>query len=217
MFNLGLLKNIKQKGALFIEYAVVLAFVVVIGAFFISDGGIKNSIASIFGKAGDTIEVAVNGGEKPLKEFESDDYINLIKSFASIGKSMIKDNFPDRTMITSDDVAGVQKLKEVGIDIPEGNGNWTFFVFNSSGDYAIMWNETGRNVNIPTGDNVLMYDSFMGGGQYTTAKADLDENGKIIGQGFKTSQSKFYSLSANNGDHAKCYNALVNNWTNPTK
>lgn len=66
MFDLGLLKNLKQKGAMFIEYAMALAFVVVVGVVFISDGSIKNSIASIFGKTGDTLEVAVNGGEKNL-------------------------------------------------------------------------------------------------------------------------------------------------------
>lgn len=60
----SLLDKIKQKGALFIEYAFVLAFVIVVGVMFISDGGIKNSIASIFGKANETLEVAVNGGEK---------------------------------------------------------------------------------------------------------------------------------------------------------
>lgn len=78
MVNLGLLKNIRQKGALFIEYAVVVAFVVVVGVLFISDGGIKNSIAGIFGKAGDTLEVAVNGGEKYRGDFK--EHVNNIKN-----------------------------------------------------------------------------------------------------------------------------------------
>lgn len=70
MLKLSLCYKIKQKGAMFIEYAVVLAFVIVVGALFISDNSMKNSITSIFGKAEDTLEVAVNGGKKYRGDFK---------------------------------------------------------------------------------------------------------------------------------------------------
>ncbi|MCQ2373102.1 MAG: hypothetical protein MJ050_03385, partial [Phascolarctobacterium sp.] len=37
-----------QKGALFVEYALILAFVLVVGAVFLSDGSLATNIKSIF-------------------------------------------------------------------------------------------------------------------------------------------------------------------------
>lgn len=41
-----------EKGALFVEYALILAFVIVVGVVFLSDGGLKDPISKIFSKTG---------------------------------------------------------------------------------------------------------------------------------------------------------------------
>lgn len=64
MFKLDLLKNIRQKGAMFVEYALILAFVIAVGVIFLGEGGFKNSIASIFGQTNEKLQVAVNGKPK---------------------------------------------------------------------------------------------------------------------------------------------------------
>ena len=52
--------NVKlgQKGALFVEYALILAFVVIVGALFLSDGGLKDSISTIFSKTASELNAA---------------------------------------------------------------------------------------------------------------------------------------------------------------
>jgi len=54
------IRKMKNKGALFIEYALILAFVIVAGLVFISNDGMASSIAAIFGKADKTLELAAN-------------------------------------------------------------------------------------------------------------------------------------------------------------
>lgn len=51
-------KNIHKRGALFIEYALILAFVIVVGVVFTSNNGISSSIAHIFGNASTTLAEA---------------------------------------------------------------------------------------------------------------------------------------------------------------
>lgn len=52
MYNI---KTLKHKGALFIEYALVLAFVVVVGVFFVGENGIGKDIKTITTKASDLL------------------------------------------------------------------------------------------------------------------------------------------------------------------
>lgn len=52
------MRKIYKRGALFIEYALLLAFVIGVGAFFVSNNGITSSITDIFGKASATLEEA---------------------------------------------------------------------------------------------------------------------------------------------------------------
>lgn len=70
-------KLLKRKGALFIEYALILAFVVVIGSFFIADNGIKNSIVSVFDKVN-----AVFDNTKSFKEKYPNNTASSFKDFA---------------------------------------------------------------------------------------------------------------------------------------
>lgn len=60
-----------QKGALFVEYALILAFVLVVGVVFLNDNGLSAAINTIFGKATGTLNSAatsvpdVKGAVKP--------------------------------------------------------------------------------------------------------------------------------------------------------
>lgn len=56
-----------QKGALFVEYALILAFVLVVGVVFLNDTGISTSITSIFTKGKTTLEAANNSVVVPSK------------------------------------------------------------------------------------------------------------------------------------------------------
>lgn len=48
----------REKGALFVEYAMALAFVIVVGVVFIGNNGISDKINTIFGNTTNTLEIA---------------------------------------------------------------------------------------------------------------------------------------------------------------
>lgn len=56
-------RQLRSKGALFIEYALILAFVIGIGGLFVSNNSLPNSIAGIFEKTNNIIDQAT----KPKK------------------------------------------------------------------------------------------------------------------------------------------------------
>lgn len=47
-----------EKGAMFVEYALILAFVIVVGVVFLSDGGLKEPISQIFSSTGSELKNA---------------------------------------------------------------------------------------------------------------------------------------------------------------
>lgn len=50
-----------EKGALFVEYALILAFVIVVGVVFLSDdSGLKSNVSTIFSKTGSELSAAAN-------------------------------------------------------------------------------------------------------------------------------------------------------------
>lgn len=57
-------KSLKAKGALLIEYGFILAFICVVGAFFLNDGAITGGITSVFGKAEKLLEGNVASDKK---------------------------------------------------------------------------------------------------------------------------------------------------------
>lgn len=61
-----MMKRLRQKGALFVEYALILAFVLLVGVVFHSDKGIANSVGKIFNTTGDVLTTAA--GDQ-LKQF----------------------------------------------------------------------------------------------------------------------------------------------------
>lgn len=84
-----LLRNIKhivEKGALFIEYALILAFVAVIGAFFMSDNTMGASITGVFTQVSDLVEKSI-GLEK-----KEDTLSKLLKEYAAVLSSSAMDH-----------------------------------------------------------------------------------------------------------------------------
>jgi len=61
------MKSFCQRGALFIEYALILAFVVIAGAIFLSSNGAADSIQSIFAQAEEKLDQAASGGAAKYK------------------------------------------------------------------------------------------------------------------------------------------------------
>lgn len=49
------MKKMREKGALFVEYALILAFILITGVVFISDKGIADSVGKIFNTAGEVL------------------------------------------------------------------------------------------------------------------------------------------------------------------
>ncbi|MCQ2536740.1 MAG: hypothetical protein MJ110_07225, partial [Lachnospiraceae bacterium] len=49
---------LRQKGALFVEYALIFALIAIVGTVFLSDNGISKSVTGIFSSASDTLDKA---------------------------------------------------------------------------------------------------------------------------------------------------------------
>lgn len=111
---LKLLKNIKhisQKGTLFVEYAVLLAFVVTVGVVFLSDNTINGSITSIFAK----VDKVLNGSSEPVPK--PDPLAETLKHYASVFTSSAMEH-------TGGQVDGVRTYslgKEMASGYPEPN------------------------------------------------------------------------------------------------
>ena len=70
---------LRQKGALFVEYALILAFVVIVGVTFIGKNGMADSISNIFIAAETLLETA--SGDNSKIGDESSSYSKLIAGF----------------------------------------------------------------------------------------------------------------------------------------
>lgn len=56
--------NLQKKGVMFVEYAVILAFIIAVGAIFISDDSLAKSITGIFNKTSDVFAMADSAKNK---------------------------------------------------------------------------------------------------------------------------------------------------------
>lgn len=65
------LKKLKERGASFVQYTIILAFVMIIGLFFINDKNLGNTISDIFGEGADILAVAT--GNEPTHNGGSGD------------------------------------------------------------------------------------------------------------------------------------------------
>jgi len=135
-------KATKYKGALFIEYALILAFVIVIGVFFIADTGVSKSITSIFGNTNSTMTQAANSSRK--KNLTTADFEKIVAAIKEAGKSVQKtgttssnDADPKRGLTrsawTTTDGSSIDNLingllQESGISMEDLNAKtWTFY------------------------------------------------------------------------------------------
>lgn len=82
-------KSLKSKGALFIEYALILAFVITVGVLFVSDGAMKNNIAGIFDQAADMMRLA--NGEKKYTSYS----VQIQTGWSCTSKGVFTDSTSD--------------------------------------------------------------------------------------------------------------------------
>ena len=100
-----------RKGAMFVEYAMVLAFIVVVGMLFMGNSSFKESISSIFGKAENTLDLAIKGTPEKSKYNIADDaapYADVINVVLSC-----LENAPT---LTGDDKLGWTTLNSTGLN-----------------------------------------------------------------------------------------------------
>lgn len=53
--------NLRKKGVMFVEYAVILAFIVTVSAIFLSDNSLSGSVAGVFNKMSEVFALADSG------------------------------------------------------------------------------------------------------------------------------------------------------------
>jgi len=135
-------KSTKYKGALFIEYALILAFVIAVGVVFLADTGLGDSVTGIFGKTSSTLEQAANSSSK--KNLTTADLDKIIAAIKEAGKSVQKtgttssnDADPKRGLTrsawTTTDGSSIDNLintilQEAGLSMEDLNAKtWTFY------------------------------------------------------------------------------------------
>lgn len=139
-----LLQKLKNKGALFIEYALILAFVVVTGLVFVANDGLKGSVNSIFTSASKLLGLAANPTEKTTLDKVIDDLRGIGKIEYSGTNKFLVASYKDLDSYNNDKSkemsAYVQSILDniqwgdvepeswrlVNSD-PDGNGNMSLF------------------------------------------------------------------------------------------
>lgn len=93
------MSKLRKRGALFIEYALILAFVISAGVVFLSSDSMVNSISGVFGKTSNLLAEATKG-EKSIDE-KNMDFTKALIAYISgpVGSedSAIKPNY-DKTI-----------------------------------------------------------------------------------------------------------------------
>lgn len=200
MFGLSFAKNIKQKGVSMVEYAVMLAFVAVVAGVFMDDGGLKGGIQGSVDKV--LVRLGVLEDKKDIFKisYTDSDYKTLITSLDGIyGKKQLDNGSFDynqenisKILVMLKDHGGVLKssddnanqiLKGLGIDVPDGSGNWRLALLDNNTDYQFTWTQGDANISDGT-VKALAYSSLgqsTGGwtSVYTVGTVNLDTNGVI--------------------------------------
>lgn len=155
-----MMKGLRQKGALFVEYALILAFVLVVGVAFLSDKGLANSVGKIFNTTGNVLATAAgdqlkqfkgfydehcwtstqanyNTGSRYIEGFSTKDLIELGQGTYEVSFNLEK----FKTAIGDDrDYSGI-KYYLMGYTIEDGK-NKTLVVDNGSPKYTIGYHDT---------------------------------------------------------------------------
>lgn len=168
---LSLIKT-SRKGAMFVEYAMALAFVMVVGVCFLGNSSIKESIGSIFVNTENILDLAIKGTPEKPKYNIADDaapYADVI--------SVVLSSLENAPALTGDEKLGWTTLNGSGLNklftyTGKGLGTAEFAVdatnkqnFNS----LFMDSVSSTNYKISEGyvfydtDGKLVYNNPVGG------------------------------------------------------
>jgi len=118
-------KKYSQRGALFIEYALVLAFVIVAGMVFITSESFSGNVTTVFSKTSDTLEMAAegggNGGGSPQIDLSTNQKIGKYV-YEYMLKELEKYNAGQESVYTKAfiDSKGDASLNNVSLILPDG-------------------------------------------------------------------------------------------------
>lgn len=175
-------KKLLTKGAAFTEYAMILAFVLVVGVVFLSQNGISSSIAGIFGSASSKVELANQGSGAAVD----------LSSNQKIGKYIYSKVLAELTNYQNNGDSGLASVfsnklntQTQYVELPNGQ-TVTVSVYNR--DYAAFDNLKDR---VGTEESAsLIYDRTTGK-LSTIIYCSKDESGKMT-----------YSSWTNNGSNS---------------
>lgn len=179
--------KLKQKGALFVEYGMILAFVIVVGVVLVGDKTMSSNVNSIFDKTAQMLGLAAEGkdGEKKQAvDWESGSYKELgynVKQAKS--EDVFKALEANGGFISSADAAGIASMKAYGIAVPsEGGGNWVLQSINDGKGYEFTWTMEDTS-NTKAGDTVKSVSYKWEGGESASyiamGSAQVAENGLV--------------------------------------
>lgn len=195
--------KLKQKGALFVEYGMILAFVIVVGVVLVGDKTMSSNVNSIFDKTAQMLGLAAEGKDGEKKQ-AVDWAASSYKDMGAGVKAQRSDDMlalleQHHGFISSTDAEGIAALKAAGISVDEGGGNWVLQTINGGQGYEYTWTQEDTS-NTKAGDTVTSVSyRYDGPGQrpmLTMGTAQVDANG-IVNTGTTLKNDKAYFSYAN--------------------
>lgn len=154
-------KSLKNRGALLIEYGLILAFICVVGCVFLNSGSFTGSIASVFDKAEKLLEGEAASNKEEAKNLIAGNIsVSLANNMNDKGQVYPSKNpdYPYQTTITSPDkdnrpfALDANSVYEFVIDptvfgAAQGDYSFTLKLFRNDGTgYDNVFDSNGINV-----------------------------------------------------------------------
>lgn len=182
-FSTTAIAKAKSRGALFVEYALLLAFVVLVGAHVISADGMQSPIKSIIASTESLL------GSATSKE-------NALPSFSSLAKNQYWASGAESTGTVSGELSGSPKMFATGERITLGPGTYEF-----SWDYQKFGDTVGSDASkVRLGimgydaDNKLIFDPGVDGSKQKNL-VPFSQNGTV--KTYKVTVEKETSFGVN--------------------
>lgn len=135
-----------EKGAMFVEYAVAVAFVVAVGAIFISSSSITDSINSIFGKTGETLAMSTGGEQSTSKP---------PLAIAPPKPEKLGQYYPSLEWLQSDELASL--YKECGTTYLQINADGVYGGYGDNASRDILLNKLAAEIGYKPEDIAYQY------------------------------------------------------------
>lgn len=135
-----------EKGAMFVEYAVAVAFVIAVGAIFISSSSITDNINSIFGKTGETLAMATGGEQSTSKP---------PLATAPPKPEKLGQYYPSLEWLQSDELASL--YKECGTTYLQINADGVYGGYGDNASRDILLNKLAAEIGYKPEDIAYQY------------------------------------------------------------